>query len=361
MIWFDLVTPKSVLFFKPVLEKLREAGARTFVTTRAAEGYDEVVELLKLNSIEHHTVGSYGGGDLKAKFRASLDRQKLLFDMLQNADVTALVCISAVDSVRAAYGMGIPVFNFNDIPVKDFKKNPALNTPQAKLTIPLSKYIFRPFIIPADIYEDLGLVPENIFEYKFIDPAIWLREHVYNKAYAEAVFAKYGADTDGRIILVREEEYKSSYVDSHVPHLYDALPALHRETGAEVAIIPRYEDGYLRERFPFARVIGEKVKVQHLLQRADLFIGGGGTMNTEAVFLGTPAVSTRSFVCHYDKWQMDSGLMVHAENPEDIINAACGMLSRREDEKACALLDGMRGEIDVFLNNFINQLMWEYV
>jgi len=77
---------------------------------------------------------------------------------------------------------------------------------------------------------------------------------------------------------------------------------------------------YLKKEFPFAYVIKEKIVLQHLLKDADLFIGGGGTINTEACFLGTPTISTRSFISHYDKWQIDNGLMVWVNNKEDLLN-----------------------------------------
>ncbi len=61
--------------------------------------------------------------------------------------------------------------------------------------------------------------------------------------------------------------------------------------------------------FPYAAVLEEKMVIQHLLAFADLFIGGGGTLNSEACFFGTPAISTRSFVSHYDKLLIDAELM----------------------------------------------------
>jgi len=64
----------------------------------------------------------------------------------------------------------------------------------------------------------------------------------------------------------------------------------------------------------------EKIFLQHLLKDVDLFIGGGGTINTESCFLGTPTISTRSFISHYDKWQIDNNLMVWTNDENELIN-----------------------------------------
>jgi len=54
------------------------------------------------------------------------------------------------------------------------------------------------------------------------------------------------------------------------------------------------------------------------LKDVDLFIGGS-TINTESCFLGTPTISTRSFISHYDKWQIDNNLMVWTNDEDELI------------------------------------------
>ncbi|NPA11845.1 MAG: DUF354 domain-containing protein, partial [Epsilonproteobacteria bacterium] len=131
---------------------------------------------------------------------------------------------------------------------------------------------------------------------------------------------KYGIDRNKFTILVREEEYKASYVNKKYPFLYEALPEIYKRFNANIIIIPRYESEYLKKEFPFAYVIEEKIILQNLLKDVDLFIGGGGTINSEACFLGTPTISTRSFISHYDKWQIDNGLMVWTNDKKELMH-----------------------------------------
>ena len=211
--------------------------------------------------------------------------------------------------------------------------------------------MFKPFVVPDQIIKRFGLDDEHIFEYNFIDPMIWLKDFVYDFKYVRSILDGYNFDFTKKTIIIREEEYKSSYVKKKYPFLYEALPLLHNQLNTNIIIIPRYESEYLKSEFSFAIVLDNKVKIQHLLKFADLFIGGGGTLNTEACFLGTPTISTRSFICHYDKWQIDNGLMVWVENLEELVSESKKLISARLDT---SILNTMKLDIDVIVKNILD-------
>ena len=320
MIWFDLVTPKSVLFFKPIIEKLKKRDSDIIITAREADNYKEVVDLLKLYDFEFINRGTFGGNNLKDKLEASIHRQKELMELISTKHITKLVCLSSVDAVRVAFGLGIPIYNFYDIPLSDYKTNFKKALPQARLSIPLSTKMFKPFVVPDEVILRFGLDNDQIIEYSFIDPLIWLKNFKFDKEYVSKLYKKYKINRNRFTILVREEEYKASYVNKKYPFLYETLPQIQKKFNANIILIPRYESDYLKKEFPFAHVIEEKIILQHLLKDADLFIGGGGTINTEACFLGTPTISTRSFISHYDKWQIDNNLMVWTNNKKKLMH-----------------------------------------
>jgi predicted glycosyltransferase len=328
MIWFDLVTPKSVLFFEPIIKEIQKTK-NVLITTRGGDGYKETVELLKLYGLEFENIGNFGGSCLVSKYKASLDRQMQILDFLAHHDIEKLVCLSSVDACRSAFGLGIPIYNFYDIPLSDYKENFKQALPQARLTIPLATKMFKPFVVPHEVIKRFGLDEEQIFDYSFIDPLIWLQDFKYDRKYVKACLSKYDLDYSKPTIVIREEEYKASYVHKKYPFLYKTLASLHYKLQANIVIIPRYESEYLKHEFPFAIVLDEKIKVQHLLKFADVFIGGGGTLNTEACFLGTPTISTRSFICHYDKWQIDNKLMVWVKNEEELFEQVKSLMGTK--------------------------------
>jgi len=272
-----------------------------------------------LYKIDYISIGEFGGASLEGKLKASIDRQIKLIDIMKKYNVIKLISGSVVDSTRVAFGLGIPVYNFYDIPLSDHKTNFKKALPQARLTIPLATKMFKPFVVPDEVILRFGLEKEQIVEYNFIDPLIWLRDFKFDKNYVDTFYQKYNINRNKFTIVIREEEYKSSYVDKKYPFLYEVLEEIYKKFDANIIIIPRYESDYLKHEFPFAYVLDEKIVLQHLLKDVDLFIGGGGTINTEACFLGTPTISTRSFISHYDKFQIDNGLMVWTNNKEELL------------------------------------------
>lgn len=354
MIWFDLITPKSVLFFKPIIENIKKRNQKVLITTRQGEGYSEIIELLKLHNMEYVDRGVFGGEKLSDKLSASIERQKALMEYVSIYNVSKLICLCSVDANRVAFGLGIPIINFYDIPLSDYSANFKKALPQARLTLPLSEKVFKPFVVPDDIFARFSLEYEQIFEYNFIDPLIWLKDIKPDFEYVKTIFSKYSINPEQPYIIIREEEFKASYVSKKYPFLYDSIEEIKEKTGANIIFIPRYESSHLKNEFPNAIVMEEKVIIQHLLAFAHLFIGGGGTLNTEACYFGTPTISTRSFISHYDKYQIDTNLMVWVNNKEELIKKATELFGKRQNKLAEEVFSKMNVNIDYMTDIIIH-------
>lgn len=352
MIWFDLVTPKSVMFFKPFIRRFKAMGYEVLVTARESLGYNEVAELLRLHHIDFVNRGGFGGADLHGKLKASLSRQNELMEFIADKNIEKLICLCSVDANRVAFGLGIEIINFYDIPLSDYRTDFTKALPQARLTLPLSNKAFRPFMVPNEIFLRFGLDWHQIYEYPFLDVCAWLKDFKPSRLFFDEFLDEYGLDKSLPNILVREEEFKSSYVSAKFPVLYDGLNELQRRIKANFIIIPRYESEPLRALFPYAAVIKNKLRVQHLLAYADLFIGGGGTLNSEACFFGTPTISTRSFISHYDKWLIDLGLMAKADSADELVDIALASIAKR-NEKARAIFTQMPFNLDEIIEQIL--------
>lgn len=354
MIWFDLVTPKSVLFFIPIIKEIQRRNRKVLVTAREGVDYSEVVELLRLYEIEFVNRGEFGGASLRDKLHASIERQKALMEFVTLYDIDRLVCLCSVDANRVAFGLGLPVVNFYDIPLSDHTANFKKALPQARLTLPLSTKVIKPFVVPDEIFTRFSLDEEVIYSYNFIDPVIWLKDFKPSFSYVQDILKGYDVDYDKPLIVIREEEYKASYVNKQYPILYDSLADIKEQNDANIIIIPRYESLYLKEKFSYAIVLEEKKVIQHLLAYADLFIGGGGTLNTEACFFGTPTISTRSFISHYDKYQIDKGLMTWVNTKEELLLTCKRLISNRLDERAKEIFGAMDINIKQIVDDIIS-------
>ncbi|MBI3039344.1 DUF354 domain-containing protein [bacterium] len=282
-IWFDIATPKYALFFHEFIQSLSQMEFQTLITTRYSENYSEAKKLLSLQGITPETIGNYGGATKKEKFLARIKRQAEFVEIFERTGFPdALVCGSVVDSVQTAFALGIPIINFCDTPIRGFQFKHEDVTIVTRLTVPLSNLIFHPFVVPSQVFFSLGCDPSKVFSYEFIDVYQWMKK--IRKDDRKDFRKKFGIPCDKPTILIREEEYKAHYVKEKLPVIYDAIPVLSREIKANLVIMPRYESDYLHKTFSDkAFILEEKIMPEEFYPFIDLLIGGGGTMNLEAV------------------------------------------------------------------------------
>jgi len=347
---FDLDMPKWALFFLPIIKELKKQNVNVIITSRGGEDYSELNKVLDLYKLDYISIGKYGGASLEGKLKASIDRQIKLIEIVKKYNVKVVVSGSVVDINRVAFGLGVKVINFYDMPLKGYNNNLQLALPQIKLSIPLSTKVFKPFVVPTDIYLNLGLVKDQVIEYHFLDPLIWLKDFTPDINYIKKEIPE--IDFNKKIIVIREEEFKASYVQNQYPYFYKVIDSL-QNLDINLIIIPRYEAAHLKEKFKKAIVLEKKIILQHLLAFSDLFIGGGGTINIEATYFGVPVISTRSFISHYDKFLIDNALMWHSNDKDEILHLTKKLLSKKTTQKAKEVYSKMEVDIDMFVNEII--------
>jgi len=345
IILFDIVTPKWVLFFKPIIEKLKNHH-KIIITTRESKNYNETIELLKLHNLDYISIGKYGGASLEGKLKASLYRMEKLVEIVKNVDV--VVSGSVVDINRVAFGLGKKIVNFNDLPIKGYENHCKNITAVTRLTAPFSTILFKPFVIPNNIFKNLGVC--NIKEYNFLDPLIWLKDFQPSLEYVKKEIPE--INFNKKIVVIREEEFKASYVSKKYYFFYEVIKELEKED-INLIIIPRYEIEHLKKEFKKVIILEKKIILQHLLAYSDLFIGGGGTINIEATYFGIPVISTRSFISHYDKFLIDNELMYHSNNKDEIIKHAKKLLKIKNTTKAKEIFGKMKVDIDLFIKGIL--------
>lgn len=336
MIWIDVATPKYALFFATMIRELEKRGHKVLVTTRYAPHYTEAKEVLELHKIPHFVLGEYGGATLLEKFEARIFRQKEILDLFKaNGMPKVLLCGAVVDSVQVAYGIGIPVVNIYDTPAFTKPKDeqcPKELTAVARLTLPFSKLFFYPFIFPKELMLRFALDESQIQSYPFIDVALWINR--IKKDAKNDFRIRYNLDVSKPTILIREEEYKAHYVKEQIPTIYEVIPLLRQEIDVNLVLMPRYEKDRLKRDFgKIATILEEKLKPEEFYPFIDLFIGGGGTMNLEAVCYGIPTISTRSIWLIHDQYLIKNQLMFWTQDAKEILKIAKEMLGKRVDSR----------------------------
>ena len=114
--------------------------------------------------------------------------------------------------------------------------------------------------------------------------------------------------------------------------------------GANLIVIPRYGSERIRQALPDSMVVDSGVELSAILPFVDVMIGGGGTINIEAAYWGTPVISTRSFVSHYDRYLITHRLMCHADSPERFTDLFTRLSGRRTDS---SILRAQAKKVDI--------------
>lgn len=334
MIWIDIDTPKYALFFIELLPYLK--NEKIIITARYDEGYTEVTKIINNYNIDYYPIKGYGGKNLKDKFLARTKRQKEFFNLFEKIGYPKLLISgSVVDSTQLAYGLGIKIINFNDTTVlinpNDSKKLNFNNlyknlVPVAILTIPFSDIVFHPFNLPSQLYK----CAKKSISYDFIDVCLWMKniKKDENKDFRK----KYNIPLNKPTILIREEEYKAHYVKEKKPFIYELIKKL-KNKNFNIVIIPRYESDYLKKEFPFAYIIEEKLKPEEFYPFIDFFIGGGGTMTFEAIYMGIPTISMKSKWFIDDKEFIEKGLIFWSNNIEESYNYIIKNIGKKFNNK----------------------------
>src|SRR5216683_1119967 len=283
MVWIDVLTPKHALFFEPLYRDLVQDGHELLLTTRT---YREAVEALRLKQLRFRIVGEHGGGSRYGKLLASGRRVVKLAQLIEGWRPDTAVSFSSPEAARVAFGLGVPHVAVNDSPHSWLV---------ARLSIPLSRYVCSPWIIPRKVWLSFGAWPDGIAPYKALDAAAWLKRYKPNPA----VLRQLSLKKNRPIIVLRTEESFASYLEGKAS---DSAPVigpvaeeiLKLKLDAQIVISTRYgrQAPVLRQKFrDRVRVVDHIIDATSLLYYSTIFIGSGGTMTVEAALLGRPAIS----------------------------------------------------------------------
>ncbi|MFL6346195.1 MAG: DUF354 domain-containing protein [Nitrososphaeraceae archaeon] len=345
-IWFDILTPKQVMFFKPIVDLLREEGHELLCTSRE---YREAVELAKIKHIDLKIVGRYGGAGKYEKLSESANRIFKLAHIIKQFEPDAAVTFSSPEGARVAFGLGVRHIGVNDSPHAESV---------AKLTIPLMNHLFCPWVIPYSAWLRFGISKYKITKYRALDPAAWIKR---NPMSYSSVVDNLNLDSHKNTVLIRVEETKASYIaDKKIEGKISMIDALVNNLSELVNLIVlcRYQDQIIEitKRYEGkAHVVKHVIDGTSLISLADVFIGAGGTMTAEASLLGKPTISIAPIRFYVEKYLISSGLVQRASSCSSLIRLTKKMLidksyAQRQKKKARYILDKMDDPVEKIIS-----------
>ena len=313
------------MFFSKLSDKLEKRGHQVFNTTRK---YREVLQLLRLKGIEAKVVGEHGGRELKNKLRASAQRTVDLASVFEDLEPDIALSFSSPEMARVSYGLRVPHICINDSPHAEAV---------ARLTVPLSKKLLTPKIIPKSAWTRFGISSEDIVQYNALDPWVWVKGFEPDGR----ILQELGLDKSKPILTIRTEETFAAYLigktqkETSVTRIINKL--LEAPEPPQIVAMPRYDEQTeaLQEVFRDKIVICKStVDGPSLLCYTSVFVGAGGTMTTEAALLGVP-----TFSCYPDepflilKYLMEKNLVTRETDTEQLVKGILTTLSNIDYEK----------------------------
>jgi predicted glycosyltransferase len=269
-VWIDLTNSPHVLVMRPVIEDLRHRGHEVEVTAR---DFAQTLDLCRRFGIAHTAIGRHRGGNLAAKARGLAARSLALARWARGRRFDLALGHGSNDITVAAALLRIPSSSTFDY---------EWATVQHNVNCRLARAVVVPEAIP----------PERLYRYGArgkIHAYPGLKEEYYLADFEpdEAVLGELGLAAESPIAVVRTPPEVSLYHRFENDLFTRVLD--HLTTAAQVVVLPRTpEQRDALERRAAVIVPDHAIDAQSLIAYADLVVSAGGTMNREAVALGTP-------------------------------------------------------------------------
>ena len=300
-IWIDVTTGKQLLFAEPIIKKLEKNNS----ILCTARDYRELNGLIRIRRIKAKSVGRHGGGQALSKLICSAKRIEELSEIIYKFQPNLAISFQSPEAARVAFGLGIRHIGFADS---------AHASAVMKLTVPYLDILLIPWIMKKEKFARYGISERNILKYRTIDAAVTCRRN-----YSKSITLR----KDVKTIIIRMAEEQASYnkfpnqqIVPIISQILQHLPEF------RIVALPRYPEqiSFLRRQFGNKiRIIQKVADGVDILRYCDVFIGSGGTMTAEAVFLGIPTISySGRHDYEVDAYLERKNVIVRESNPKKI-------------------------------------------
>ncbi len=302
-VWIDLTNSPHVLVMRPVIADLQARGHRVQVTAR---DFAQTLQLCRRLGIEYTEVGHHRGGSVGAKACGLLSRSSALLRWARGRNFDLALGHGSNDVTVAAALLRIPCSTTFDY---------EWATVQHNVNCRLARAVVVPEAIP----------PERLYRYGArgkLHAYAGLKEEYYLSDFEPdpSVVAGLGLDPGQPIAVVRTPPVVSLY-HRFENDLFGTVLAKLR--GSQTVVLPRTPE----QRTDLLRAGGflvpdQAIDAQSLIAYADLVVSAGGTMNREAVALGTPVFTVfEGRLGAVDERLIAEGRLHRLSSPEDVVLA----------------------------------------
>ena len=307
-IWIDFDNSPHVLFFEPILGRLRFLGHEVILSAR---NYAQTLALCEQKGFEVKVIGSHGGRNRARKIVSLVSRAWQCRRFARRARPDLAVSHGSRALTVAAWSLGVPVVTLYDYEKASYS-----------LFNRLSRRVLAPALIPPQALREIGLDLRKLRQYSAAKEEVYLAGHSSRLDFR----GEFEVGHRDVLLVLRPPATQAHY---HVPatdRLYEAtLRDLNEKRDLIVVLLSR-DSSQIDQARSVLRGSGVRLIIPDsvldgpgLLLQADLVISGGGTMNREAAILGTPVYSIfRGTIGAVDRHFIECGRMIQIHDETDL-------------------------------------------
>jgi len=273
-VWIDLTNSPHVLVMRPLIEALRADGHQVEVTAR---DFAQTVALCERFGIDCEVIGRHRGARPAAKAVGLVDRSAALARWARGRRFDIALGHGSNDVTVAAWALRIPRTTMFDY---------EWATVQHTVNCRLAQAVVVPEYIPPERLHRYG-AKGKIRQYPGLKEEYYLADFEPDPG----IIDQLGLSPDEPIAVVRTPPSVSLYHRFENDLFAQVLAALRGQ--AQTVVLPRVAEQRAELERAGDFIVPERaIDAQSLIAYADLVVSAGGTMNREAVALGTPAYTT---------------------------------------------------------------------
>jgi predicted glycosyltransferase len=334
LIWVDCTAAAHPLVLRPLIERFEARGDEVLVTARE---YGQTLGILERLGIPHVAVGEHGGASALGKARALAGRSSRLARVVWERRPELALAHGSVDLAAVSSLLLIPSVQMQDYEFAGWQRQIAFRA---------ARRVLMPDSIPLERLRRIGAKERKLVRYP------GLKEEYYLAGFApdRTILDELGLDHEKVLVVVRPPPETSEY---HARNdVYGAaIRRLADADGVQAIVIPRTERQGAEVRAMSAPnlIVPERaIDAQSLIAFADLVVSAGGTMNREAVALGTPVYTTfAGRMGGVDEALIAEGRLRVLDDPAELAlrkrETPVGILHPRDPE---LLLDAVLGAVE---------------
>lgn len=313
-IWLDITNSPHVVFYNPIIKRMKERGYDIAVTARE---YAQTKGLLELFGIDHVMIGHHRGKNKFKKLIGLIERSGDLYRFAKDKKFDAAISMGSHDMMVAARRLGIPHMDLFDYEYSQGHH----------ISFRLSSLILSPEGVPRELLNKMGAGDKVVFF-----PG--LKEQFYIHYYMDQYQRKYGDQVnplkemlgigeDRVVIVMRPEATQAHYQTNQNSLSFDLIDYLdNHDMKPVIVILPRVSSQrkqYVEKKYKNVIIPEKVVNGIELIASCDLVIGAGGTINREAAAVGTPVytIYQGGKICAVDRRLISEGRMVRIESSDE--------------------------------------------